>query len=1042
MNKAIKTLSSIILVISILFTAMPSVSPVLAYEAGDPLDFESITTKKPTSTNSPTGSTQTNDISIVQEEISLRKEYEKHFLLSDGTYQVALYSEPVHQLKNGSWVEIDNSLSLQKATDGSEKYVTANGLNDVTFSQTIAEKLISIQHDEHTLSWGVQAFSEDTVNTSLSKNISLQSPAEIVTADISSLSAGDQQTLSSKASSTIIYRNSLRQDVDLEYTVLPNRIKENIILQTPQDIDYYVTTVYADGLSARLLENRRVEFFSSDGEVIFTISSPYMYDSNAELSENITVELISKGNGCYLIKMTPDAGWLTDPARVYPVVIDPVVSTSTTQQNIIDNYVLEGSGVQNNDLDRLYIGKKSGSIARAYIKFATMPTLPSGATISSATMTVRILSGTSTANNASAYQVTGGDWSSSTITWANKPTAATLLASNISHNDRSYYSFSCKTAVASWYAGSTTGKNSNYGIMMRYYNESINDYNSVYSADHPVASERPVLTINYQVPSSSISVLEGGTYTLTAPSGSGTVTWSSSDTSVATVNTSGKVTGVHAGKVTISAAVNGIVQKTYTVYVRISNGVYRIKNSSLNLCLGTYGRLTSPTYTYLFSQQDSGFSQLCQLWKITYLDQGFYIIRPLYKLDMGLHAATADVDISYAGKSDSSSSVHTSFQWTITYTSKGYALKYLGSNGIALKPADGAASPGLGVKVMGYTPSSALCHWDLQKQILAPSGILLYELSTQSTIDLLSSRYIKAGTTKTLEELDFAAYAYSGNPESTERITWRCTSGSSYLTIDQTTGTITARSPGTSVITGSCQYGSFNLYVTVTGTSTTDFTFIHQYDQSFRDDRDLLELIDDAVAFVDQAFEDQFSISFSSSTIPSYRQLAITDNCPLESLDSCHRFDQCGNNCNGSHHKNLYRISNHFYSSTIPSDHIAVFWTDRETDSYCSNGAQWYGLYAIVTNHRPVIHMTYIEDDSETKLACMAANLAHEVAHTFGLEEQDNDISHSGAYGNCVMERYNVDINKEFYLAVKKRQKKLFCPSCEAKINTLLASRS
>lgn len=55
------------------------------------------------------------------------------------------------------------------------------------------------------------------------------------------------------------------------------------------------------------------------------------------------------------------------------MVVDPQVTTDSTRTNIIDNYVLEGSGVQNNNLDRLYIGNKSGSTARAYIKFATMP---------------------------------------------------------------------------------------------------------------------------------------------------------------------------------------------------------------------------------------------------------------------------------------------------------------------------------------------------------------------------------------------------------------------------------------------------------------------------------------------------------------------------------------------------------------------------------------------------------------------------------------------------------------------------------------------
>ena len=46
-------------------------------------------------------------------------------------------------------------------------------------------------------------------------------------------------------------------------------------------------------------------------------------------------------------------------------------------------------------------------------------------------MTLHFTSGTNTAANASAYQVTGGEWASGTIQWSNKPAADVLLQSNI-----------------------------------------------------------------------------------------------------------------------------------------------------------------------------------------------------------------------------------------------------------------------------------------------------------------------------------------------------------------------------------------------------------------------------------------------------------------------------------------------------------------------------------------------------------------------------------------------------------------------------------
>ena len=202
----------------------------------------------------------------------------------------------------------------------------------------------------------------------------------------------------------------------MEYIVLPSRVKENIILQSPQDISGYMVTVYTENLSARLLENREIQFYNSSEEVIFTMASPYMYDSAGELSEDIAVEMVSRGSGCYYIAMTPDTQWLGDENRVYPVVIDPQVTTDTTRTNIVDNYVLQGAGNQNRNLDRLYIGNRPEGLTKAFIKFATMPTLPEGASITNATMTVWLTSGSDTGDTANAYQVTGGDWTSGTIT--------------------------------------------------------------------------------------------------------------------------------------------------------------------------------------------------------------------------------------------------------------------------------------------------------------------------------------------------------------------------------------------------------------------------------------------------------------------------------------------------------------------------------------------------------------------------------------------------------------------------------------------------
>ncbi|MBQ5712225.1 MAG: DNRLRE domain-containing protein, partial [Oscillospiraceae bacterium] len=482
--KRIKSICSVLMVIVMMLSLFPG-DVYATNEATDcVLDDEKLSvTESEVLSEFESG----NGPTVLYEDVSRRGRYEKHFVLSDGSYQAVVYTEPIHYATASGWEEVDNTLSLQDDLDGGKRYVTVDGLADVSFASSANDRLVTVKHDGYELSWNVRAVTSGKLTS------------EIATAELISLDRLDDEDksayLAERSSSAIRYRDALGKGADLEYVVLPSRVKENIILNSQQDIASYVITVYVDGLSARLLKDRRVEFVDQDGDVIFMMTSPYMYDSAGELSENISVELSSSGRGVYVIRMTPDVTWLNDASRVYPITIDPQVTTSTAQTNIVDNYVLEGAGNQNGNLDRVYIGRKSGTRARAYIKFTNMPTLPTGATVTAASMTTHIVANTSTGNTADAYMVMGGDWSASTITWANMPSAYGTLATSISHNSLTRYTFSCTYAVQTWYSGSSVGQNKNYGIMLRYHDESIADYNAVYSADHTTASQRPSIVI-------------------------------------------------------------------------------------------------------------------------------------------------------------------------------------------------------------------------------------------------------------------------------------------------------------------------------------------------------------------------------------------------------------------------------------------------------------------------------------------------------------------------------------------------------------------
>ncbi|MBQ7779627.1 MAG: hypothetical protein IJ404_03945 [Clostridia bacterium] len=74
------------------------------------------------------------DIFVSAEETSRRGEFEKHYLLSDGSFAAVSYAEAVHYKNdNGAWEEVDNRLSLNTATS---RFTNNNSKFSASFAES------------------------------------------------------------------------------------------------------------------------------------------------------------------------------------------------------------------------------------------------------------------------------------------------------------------------------------------------------------------------------------------------------------------------------------------------------------------------------------------------------------------------------------------------------------------------------------------------------------------------------------------------------------------------------------------------------------------------------------------------------------------------------------------------------------------------------------------------------------------------------------------------------------------------------------------
>ncbi len=401
-------------------------------------------------------------IGAVVEVEELRDERVKHFTLPDGTYKAVSYVEPVHRMDaNGVWQDIDNSLTLQ-SNAAAQKYSTSDGR--VTFAQRYNkdEPLVSLSENGYSISMSylAPAISEGTTITTTPME-----PAQVENAPLRADSFNSFEEAARVDNRSAVKYNNIRSNTDLEYVLIGNDVKENIIVRSRADSYSYTFRLDLGGLIARLEENGEITIRDDENETVkYVMPAPYMYDANGEVSYEASYDLLSVKTGVYLLTVTADTEWMNSSDRAYPITIDPTI---TYTNGVIDSYVSSYSPNQNyGTIEELWIGNSYNT----YIK-VDLPQLPSGSIINSACLCFDYHYNISTGSlSAGMYQILES-WSESSITYNNAPACSNICldtvdlfaASNISKTNPGEALAIITEAAKSWYSGETN----NYGIMLK-----------------------------------------------------------------------------------------------------------------------------------------------------------------------------------------------------------------------------------------------------------------------------------------------------------------------------------------------------------------------------------------------------------------------------------------------------------------------------------------------------------------------------------------------------------------------------------------------
>ena len=229
--------------------------------------------------------------SVRTESVELRDAYTKHFRSPEGEYYAEVYAQPIHFKESGKWTEYDLSLKAAKNDSG---YVAQKTDTPVYLPKKFSSgEMITVSHGGYTVGFGMS-----------SANAGFNSKA---TAHIG--------TATTQGVSEELRYKGVMLGTDVTYNVLPNGIKENIVVNKKQSSYRYVFDMDFGGLEPVPQDDGSIYLMRSEDskKPSFILDAPLMVDNAGNVSRDVTLSM----QGNQLI-VQADSKWINARKEYFP----------------------------------------------------------------------------------------------------------------------------------------------------------------------------------------------------------------------------------------------------------------------------------------------------------------------------------------------------------------------------------------------------------------------------------------------------------------------------------------------------------------------------------------------------------------------------------------------------------------------------------------------------------------------------------------------------------------------------------------------------